>query len=299
MRIVSLIASATEIVHALGLTPHQVGRSHECDYPPGIEDLPVCTKPRFATDGTSAEIDKLVKQTLQQAGSVYEVFDDLLENLGPTHILTQTQCKVCAVSLDDVQRALANRFSTLPEVVALEPNSLADIWEDIRRVGGACGVSERAAQLIAELQERMNAISQRAARVTNHPRVAVIEWIEPLMAAGNWTPELLQLAHAENLFGEARRLSPWLEWDQLKAAQPDVLLVTACGFDVDRTRSELYWLTQRPDWHELKSKVYVADGNHFFNRPGPRVVETLRILCEILYPEEFEQTTGWEAFLRS
>ena len=296
MRIVSLIASATEIVYALGLTPNQVGRSHECDYPPGIEALPVCTKPRFATDGTSAEIDRLVKQTLQQAGSVYEVFDDVLERLRPTHILTQTQCRVCAVSLDDVERALADRFSSRPDVVALDPNSLEDIWEDVRRVGNACGVPDRAEGLVADLQGRMNAISARAAAVTNHPRVAVIEWVEPLMAAGNWTPELLRLAHAENLFGEARRLSPWLDWQQLKAAQPDVLLVTACGFDLERTRSELYWLTDRADWHDLKSEVYIADGNQFFNRPGPRVVDTLRIVCEILYPLEFPRTTGWESF---
>jgi len=296
MRIVSLIASATEIVHALGLTAHQVGRSHECDYPHEVLSLPVCTKPRFATDGTSAEIDKLVKQTLQQAGSVYEVFDGVMESLRPTHILTQTQCRVCAVSLNDVQRAMAKRFSTQPAIVALEPNSLEDIWEDIRRVGRACEVAERAGALIRRLQAEMNTISGQAARVSKRPRVAVIEWIEPLMAAGNWTPELLELAHAENLFGEARRLSPWLEWEQVKAAKPDVLLVTACGFDVQRTRDEMYWLTQRPDWNELGAKVYVADGNQFFNRPGPRVVEALRIVCEILYPEEFPRTQGWEAY---
>ncbi len=302
MRIVSLIASATEILHALGLGERQVGRSHECDYPERVKSLPVCTQPRFAVDGSSAEIDRLVKQTLHDAGSVYEVFEDVLERLAPTHILTQTQCRVCAVSMEDVERAMGERFATRPRVVALEPNSLADIWSDFLRVGEACGILATAEAFLAEVKERMAGISRLCQGAgLARPRVACIEWIEPLMAAGNWTPELIEMAAAENLFGEARRHSPWLEWEALKLADLDAVIVAPCGFDIERTRREMYWLTQREDWTGLRAvrqgQVFLADGNQYFNRPGPRVVETLGILAEILYPAVFApelEGTGWQ-----
>jgi iron complex transport system substrate-binding protein len=302
MRIVSLIASASEIVHALGLGDFQVGRSHECDYPERVKSLPVCTRPRFAVDGSSAEIDRLVKQTLHDAGSVYEVFEEELERLAPTHILTQTQCRVCAVSMEDVERAMGERFSTRPRVVALEPNSLADIWSDILRVGEACGVLPAAGAFLAQANQRMAGISRLCQGAAGaRTRVACIEWIEPLMAAGNWTPELIDMAAAENLFGEARKHSPWLEWQALIEADPGVIIVAPCGFDIERTRREMYWLTRREEWPELRAvkqaRVFLADGNQYFNRPGPRVVETLGILAEILYPAVFApelQGAGWQ-----
>lgn len=288
MRIVSLIASATEIVHALDLGEFQVGRSHECDYPESVRSLPVCTKPKFAIDGSSAEIDRLVKETLHSVGSVYDVFEDVLDRLAPTHLLTQTQCQVCAVSMADVERALGGRYSA--RAVALEPNSLADIWNDILRVAEACHVAERGASLVARLQSRMREVAERVANEPK-PSVACIEWIEPLMAAGNWTPELMEMANGHNLFGEARKHSPWMQWEQLKTADPEVLLIAPCGFDLTRTRAELYWLTDRPDWGELRAvrngRVYIADGNQYFNRPGPRVVETLEILASILHPKAY------------
>lgn len=300
MRIVSLIASATEIVHSLGLSEFQVGRSHECDYPESVRALPVCTEPRFAIDGSSSEIDKLVKQTLHDVGSVYHVHDELLASLEPTHILTQTQCKVCAVSLDDVERALSSRFPRKPAVIGLQPDSLEEIYADIQRVADACQITDQGRRFVAKMQEDMAVLSRRAATASRKPRVAVIEWLEPLMAAGNWTPHLLDMANSVNLFGEARKHSPWMKWEQLVAADPDMLLITACGFDVPRTRQEMYWLTNRPDWRELRAvrdqQVYLADGNQFFNRPGPRVVDTLRILCEILHPDVFPSCgIGWES----
>jgi iron complex transport system substrate-binding protein len=301
LRIVSLIASASEIIHALGLTPYQVGRSHECDYPAEILPLPICTKPSFPITGNSPEIDRLVKERLANALSVYEVFENELEKLQPTHIVTQTQCRVCAVSLEDVERALAGSLTTRPKLVALEPNSLEDIWSDIRRVAIACGVAATGEEMVFGYQDRMRQISAEARRVPKKPRVACIEWHEPLMAAGNWVPELVDLAGAENLFGKPGVHSPWMSWQELVDADPDVIITMPCGFDLKRTRDEMYWLTDRPNWAKLRSvqsgEVYLTDGNQYMNRPGPRVVESLQILAEILHPAQFEpklKGVGWE-----
>jgi iron complex transport system substrate-binding protein len=215
-------------------------------------------------------------------------------------MITQTQCKVCAVSVEDVERALAESLTTRPRIVALEPNSLADLWKDIRRVAGACDVSAAGEALIQELCTKMHNIGAQARTETRHPRVACIEWPEPLMAAGNWVPELVDMANAENLFGQAGVHSPWMSWEQLVEADPDVILVMPCGYDLEKTRSEMYWLTARPGWDQLRAvnrhEVYLVDGNQYMNRPGPRVVESLRILAEILHPGAFEpalQHVGW------
>ncbi len=292
-RIVSLISSATEIVHALGQLENLVGRSHECDYPDAVKSLPVCTRPRIAVDASSAEIDRLVKLSARDSLSIYDVFDNLIERLAPTHILTQIQCEVCAVSLRDVEAAMARGMKGTPAIVSLQPDTLADIWNDIRRVAAALAIPERGDTLVADLQSRMQ-LDLPASR----PTVACIEWMEPLMAAGNWTPELIAMAGGRNLFGEAGRHSPWMSWEDLVAADPEVIIVAPCGFDLPRTEQELYWMTDRPGWSRLRARVYLADGNQYFNRPGPRVAETLRILAEILHPECFEPTLrgiGWRA----
>ncbi|MGA2882791.1 MAG: cobalamin-binding protein [Bryobacteraceae bacterium] len=291
LRIVSLIASASEIVSSLGLSEHQVGRSHECDFPAEILKLPVCTSPAFPTEGSSAEIDQRVKQQIADALSVYEVSRELLDALQPTHVLTQTQCRVCAVSLEDVERALTGWVTSRPKLVALEPNALADVWSDIRRVADSCGVAERGERVVADLQSKMRRISERAAASHRRPRVACIEWHEPLMAAGNWVPELVEMAGAVNLFGQAGAHSPWMTWRQLVESDPDVIITMPCGFDLNRTCAEMYWLTDRPEWQKLRAvetgQIYLADGNQYFNRPGPRLVESLQILAEILHPEAF------------
>lgn len=302
MRIVSLIASATEIVNALDLTPFQVGRSHECDYPPAILALPICTSPSFSVDGNSAEIDARVKNQLVNALSVYRVFEDVLDRLQPTHVITQTQCRVCAVSLEDVERALAGSVSSRPKLVALEPNALEDIWNDIRRVAAACQVVSKGERVVTALQSRMQQISSRAKQSRRRPRVACIEWHEPLMAAGNWVPELIELAGGENLFGKAGLHSPWMSWEDLVASDPDVIVTTPCGFDLERTRREMYWLTNRPEWGKLRAvqngEVYLADGNQYMNRPGPRIVESLQIFAEILHPDVFEPALKGPAWQR-
>lgn len=299
-RIVSLIASATEIVYALKLERFLVGRSHECDYPAEVLQLPCCSKTRFDCSGSSAEIDRLVKQSVAEAISVYAVLDEVLEALQPTHILTQTQCEVCAVSLRDVELSVAKRLSSQPRIIALEPHSLDDIWQDMRRVAEGCDVDAEA--VISELQERMRALSELARSEARLPRVACIEWVEPLMAAGNWVPELVEMANGINLFGTVGRHSPSMTWEQLVEADPDVIVVMPCGFPIDRTESEMHWLTDRPDYHKLRAvrdgEVYVADGNQYFNRPGPRVVESLEILIEILHPTLKDRERFGSGFVR-
>jgi iron complex transport system substrate-binding protein len=301
-RIVSLIASATEIVHAIGLGPEQVGRSHECDFPHEVLALPICTTPSFEITGSSVELDRRVKDRVANALSVYEVFEDVLERLQPTHIITQTQCRVCAVSLEDVERALTRSISSRPKLIALEPNALDDVWTDIRRVAAACQVSSKGEDVIATLRDEMRQISTRAKAGLRRPRVACIEWHEPLMAAGNWVPELVELAGGENLFGKAGLHSPWMAWDELVLADPDVIISMPCGFDLARTRQEMYWLVERPEWSKLRAvrmgEVYLADGNQYMNRPGPRIVESLEILAEILHPEIFQPSLEGLAWQR-
>jgi iron complex transport system substrate-binding protein len=283
IRIASFIASATEIVDALGMLGSLVGRSHECDYPHDIESLPVCTRAKIEVSGNSLEIDRQVKANLANALSIYEVLDDVLEEIQPTHILTQTQCEVCAVSLKDVERSVASRLASEPKIVSLQPNDLADIWEDIRRVAAALEMEDRGREVIAELQGRMRRIAEGATQA--RPTVACIEWLSPLMGAGNWVPELVEMAGGVNLFGEAGKHSPWMTWEELVARDPDVIVVMPCGFDEARTRAEMYWMTERPEFAGLKAartgQVHPVDGNQYFNRPGPRVVESLEILTGI------------------
>lgn len=300
-RVISLIASATEIVCALGFADRLVGRSHECDFPDEVRRLPVVTEPKFLTQGTSAEIDRRVKDLLEQALSVYRVDALRLKALRPDVIVTQSQCEVCAVSLSEVERAVADWLEARPRIVSLEPTGLADLWTDIARVADALGVPERGAALVESLQERMAAIAERAGGLAGRPSVASIEWIDPLMAAGNWMPELIEKAGGVSLFGEAGKHSPGMRWEALVRADPEVIVVLPCGFDMARTRAEMPALTGRPDWRELRAvragRVFLTDGNQYFNRPGPRLVESLEILAEILHPEAFHlghEGTGWE-----
>ena len=302
-RLLPLISSATEIVHALGLAQFQVGRSHECDYPPSVMALPVCTRPAISVCGSSGEIDRLVKERLTHALSVYEVDSELIRKLRPTHIITQTQCKVCAVSLEDVERALNRQIGMEARIIALEPYALKDVWADIRRVGEGCECEAAAQALIAELQAGIERIHQRASEARERPRVAALEWLDPLMAGGNWVPELIELAAGKNLFGAAGEHSPAMAWDDLVEADPDIIVALPCGFDLRRTRQEMRALASGFEWKSLKAvrskQVFVCDGNQFMNRPGPRLVESLQAFAEMLHPERFAprlEHIAWERY---
>lgn len=299
-RIVSMIASATEIVSALGHESMLVGRSHECDFPETVRDLPVTTEPRILTDGNSREIDEKIKKSLHEAVSIYRVFPEKLRELRPDIIITQTMCEVCAVSLNDVKRALDEVMEREIKIVALNPLSLEDIWEDIRRVGEAIGEAQQGRLLVIQLQKRMNAIVERAEKIEVRPRVASIEWIEPLIAGGNWMPTLIEKAGGKNLFGKAGKHSPVMKWEELVKADPDVIFVTPCGWGIRKSTEELGVLAAKPEWAKLKAvkggRVYIADGNQYFNRPGPRIVESLEILAEVIHPEHFNfnhEGAGW------
>jgi iron complex transport system substrate-binding protein len=292
-RIVSLLPSATEIVAALGFADALVGRSHECDFPPGVEELPVCTSPKVG-GATTREIHASVGDVLQHETSVYDVDAALLRALDPTHVVTQVQCDVCAVSLRDVEAALAGGSGTPPRLVALNPQSLDEVFHDIRNVAAALDASERGERLVAAMCARMQAISRPASR----PRVATIEWMEPLMAAGNWMPSLIELAGGINTLTTPGQHSWWMSWDELGAADPDVLVVMPCGFGIDAIRRDWHLLAGHPLWPSLRAvrsgRVYLVDGNQYFNRPGPRLADSVEILAEIFQGLSFGyEGTAW------
>jgi len=301
MRIVSLLPSATEIVCALGYGDQLVGRSHECDHPASVTALPICSRARIRVDTSSAEIDRSVKDIVAKGLSVYEIDEETLRMLAPDFIVTQTQCEVCAVSEADVEKAVRDWLGGQGTIISLNPNRLQDVWADIVRVATALGNPRIGEDVVAALRERMSEIHERTAKRAQKPRVALIEWIEPLMAAGNWMPELVDMAGGRNLFGEAGEHSPWMAFDALRESDPDVIVVAPCGFDLERTRSEMRPLTERPEWNALTAvgdgHVYLTDGHHFFNRPGPRLVESLEILAELLHPESTEPRHRGQAWM--
>jgi iron complex transport system substrate-binding protein len=300
-RIVSLLPSATEIVAALGFESALVGRSHECDYPVGVERLPVCTEPKIDPRGRTEEIHRRVEALLAESLSVYRVDTPRLRELSPTHVITQVQCDVCAVSLGDVEQALSGWTQARPALVALSPGCLADVFSDIERVAESLGAAGRGSDLAASLRRRMEAIARAARATGTRPRVATIEWLSPIMSAGNWMPELVAMAGGDNLFGREGQHSSWIDWSEIAAADPDVVLVFPCGFSLARLEREMALLTDLPGWNDLyavrNGRVYLGEGNQYFNRPGPRLAETLEIVAEVLHPEAFaygHEGKGWK-----
>lgn len=301
LRIVSLLPSATETVAALGLTDYLVGRSHECDYPSQVQSLPVCTEARLNPQKSSAGIDEEVQELMKSALSIYQIKTQVIEELQPTHIITQDQCDACAVSMAQVQETVGQLISTQPEIISLQGNVLTEIWADLKRVAERLGVDSQ--QALAALQSRVSACTRLTDEIPaeNRPRVATIEWIDPLMSGGNWLPELIKLAGGTPVLDETGSRSRYLTWEELHNADPDVIIIMPCGFDLERTRTEAQILGERQEWSQLKAvqnnQVYIADGNAYFNRPGPRLVDSMEILAEILYPQHFSYNyleKGWE-----
>lgn len=300
LRIVSLLPSATEIVAAVGMADHLVGRSHQCDFPVEVSRLPALSATKVNLDGTSRDIDMRVNEIIAQGVSVYRVDADLLRSLKPDVIVTQTQCAICAVTPGDLEDALCEWTGAAPVLVSLEPNDLSDVWGDMRKVGAALGTEAVAERAIAGLKGRLDAISATASRARYAPTVAAIEWMDPLMAGGNWMPELIEAAGGRSLFATAGQHSPWLEWSALAAADPDVILLLSCGFTIAQSLADMPLLQAHPEWAQLtavrRGQVYVIDGHHYFNRPGPRLVESAEMIAEILHPDLFDfghERTGW------
>lgn len=299
-RIVSLLPSATEIISALGHRDSLVGRSHECDFPGGVEALPVCTRPRANLNGSSQEIDSKIKDIIAKSLSVYEVLNDVLKKVKPDVIVTQNQCEVCAVSLNDVEAAVYELVDSTIEIVSLAGESTTAIYDDIHRVAAVLNASALGAEVIERMQSRLAEISASAEKLDTRPRTACIEWVDPLMAAGNWIPEFVEASGGENLFGSIGEHSPWLEWSELLEADPDVIVLMPCGYGLERTTKEAQMLASDKRWISLRAvregRAYVTDGNAYFNRPGPRLRDSLEMMAEMIHPNIFDyghKGIGW------
>jgi iron complex transport system substrate-binding protein len=302
-KIISLLPAATEIVCALGLQQNLVGRSHECDYPETVKGLPVCSEAKFIPGSSSLQIDKQVKEILSDALSIYTINKELIKQLDPDVVITQAQCEVCAVSLKDVEEALDNLLDKDASIISLEPNTLDDIFADIQRVANLLGVQQAGEQLLELLNERIDIIRHKLKFITDKPAVACIEWIEPLMLAGNWTPELVDIAGGRSILTVNGKHSPFVSWEAIREQDPDVIVVMPCGFSIERTMKEMHILLALPGFEEMKAvknnRLYIADGNQYFNRSGPRIVDSIEILAEIINPKQFifgYEGNGWIKF---
>lgn len=291
MRVVSLLPSATEIVCALGAGGELVGVSHECDYPPKVVRLPVLTSSRLPENGTSGELDRSVRDLLRAALAIYDLDVDLLAKLDPGVVLTQDLCEVCAVSYSAVCAAVDQLVGRDVPVVSLHPQRLADIWGDVRRVAAALDRQPTGESLLAGLMERLERVKRRAAAAGDRPRVVSVEWLDPVMLGATWMPELIVAAGGDPLGVAVGERAPTLDLDALRALEPDVVVVKPCGYPVERTISEVELLPRMlpwSDWPAVRAgRVYVTDGNAYFNRSGPRIVDSAEILAACLHPERF------------
>jgi iron complex transport system substrate-binding protein len=294
MRICSFLPGATEIVFALGLGDQIVGVTHECDYPPAAKSKPVIVRSTIETNrATSLEIDRQVGEAVANAG-LYTVDGEALGRAAPDLILTQALCDVCALDYNEVFRA-AQALPQRPEILSLNPHSLDEVMGDIASVGKATGRKREAEALVSLLRNRVVDITRRAAQAAFRPRVGCIEWFEPLYAAGHWVPEMVALAGGRDILGIVRERSAKFVWTELLEREPEVLILMACGFDLRRTCSEAARLTRLPGWNEIPAvrlgHVFAVDGNSFFSRPGPRLIDGLKLLAQMIHPELF----SWRA----
>jgi iron complex transport system substrate-binding protein len=291
-RIASLLPSATEIVCAVGAAEDLVGISHECDFPESVRGLPALTRARLRAVRGSRAIDQDVRSILQHALAVYEIELARLEEARPDVIVTQDLCDVCAVSFSDVCAATAKLIHQPTRIVNLHPTRLDDIWDDIVRVANALERSSKGTEVVAALQRRVSDITRRSSARADRPRVVSIEWLDPVMIGGMWMPELIERAGGIPLGTRSGDHAPTLTTDALHALTPDVVLINPCGFPPDRTLEEISLLRTALPWAAwpavLDGCIYVVDGNAYFNRPGPRIVESLEILAACLHPKGFD-----------
>jgi iron complex transport system substrate-binding protein len=286
MRIVSLLPSATDIVCALGLRDQLVGRTHECDWPPGIEDVPAVTSDALATHAMgSREINEAIGGAAHAGSSIYGLDEEALRRVAPDLIITQELCEVCAVSYKDVQRA-ARLIDAGTKVVSLEPSSLDDILDNIRLVGELTGADARADAVIDDARHRIAALVD-ASRDKPRPRVACIEWLDPIFAGGHWVPDQVDVAGGDDVLGPRGAPSYEIAWQSVLDAEPEVVVLMPCGMTIDRTVGELEAVTAREGWTDLPAvrdgRVFAVDGSSYFNRPGPRVIRGSEILASVIH----------------
>ena len=290
-RIASLLASGTELVCALGLGERLVARSHECDFPAWVTRLPAVSRPTFDVAGSSGDIDARVRERLRAGAPLYEIDEPLLTSLAPNVIVTQTHCEVCAVSPGDLAHGARAKLERR-QVVALDSGTIEGILDGFQNVAGVLGAADAGRALVAGIRARLAALAEKTRALPGpRPTVACLEWIDPLFAMGNWGPELIEIAGGACALGVAGAHSTTLPWDALRAAAPDVIVVAPCGFGIERTLAEMPTLAAHPGWTELAAvragRVFVADGNLYFNRSGPLLFDTPDVLAEILYPDAF------------
>lgn len=280
MRIASLLPSATEIVCSLGMEEELVAVTHECDYPESVRAKPVLTRSVLSASSSSGDVDRHIRELVHQGSSIYALDAELLSTLHPDLILTQELCEVCAVSYPIVERA-ARRLGSSPQLVSLEPESLEDVFQNILVVGRLVGRIETAEHLCESLRQRVAAIRQR---VAGRPRrtVVCLEWVDPPFNCGHWTPELVAMAGGNELLGVAHQPAYPLDWQQVIDAEPEVVVVMACGFSLDRSLHEVEAARARFD--ALRAAIWVVDGNAYFSRPGPRLVDSVELMAGILHP---------------
>ena len=301
-KIVTLIPSATEIVAFLGQKNSIIGRSHECDYPQGLSHVAKLTSPKINVNGSSGEIDKQINTILENSLSVYKVDVEKLKELNPDYIITQAQCEVCAVSFSEVENIVNQNLNKNTKIISLQPNTLNDVFNDIKKVAKELNLENKInKKLINNLDIRLKKIKETTSKQKIKPKVACIEWIDPLMIAGNWIPEMVDIAGGANILGKSGNNSHWIKFDEIIKQDPEIIIFLPCGFDIKKTKEELYSLLKKNhNWQNLKAfknkKLFIADGNQFFNRPGPRLIESLEIFAEIIQPKIFNfkhEGTGW------
>jgi iron complex transport system substrate-binding protein len=295
MRVVSLLPSATEIVYALGVEP--VATSHECDFPPAAADLPSVVDSRIDADATSGDIDEQVQQA-ETEGGVYEIDREALADADPDLVISQGICEVCAVDTVVVEEAIAE-LGLDCELLTTDPHSLDDIFADVRRIGEALDRADRADELVSDLQARVDRVADRADELPFRPDVAVLDWLDPVMVAGHWVPELVELAGGNFGLADPGDASTPREWAEIREYDPDILVAAPCGFELDQTFENLTDLTDREGWRQLRAvrmnRAYAMDGHHLMNRPGPRVVDTLEALAALIQPDHFDVPEAWMA----
>jgi iron complex transport system substrate-binding protein len=301
MKIVSLLPSATELVCGLGLQDQLVGLSHECDYPPSVVGLPIVTSSRIPEGLPSGEIDKLVTDQLKNDEALYDLIMEPLVALEPDLIVTQALCDVCAVSGNDVARAIGSLPGN-PKVVNLEPICLEDVLDTVDLLAQAADCVEQGKAYRAELQNRINLVSARSKAITNRPRVALLDWLEPLFDGGHWSPEIIDLAGGTPCFGAKQEPSQRRSWDQLIEAKPDYIFIALCGFNVERSMQDVEQFLASENFIRLQklcsTKVFLVDGNAYFSRPGPRLVDALEIMANGLHPDIHPLPDGFPAAIK-
>ncbi len=297
MRIVSLLPSATEIICSLGLEDQLVGVTHECDWPPSVAKLPRVTHTLIPRDASSREIDTLVRERLSKNTALYSLDMPALERLKPDLLVTQALCDVCAVAEDEVNAAACS-LPGQPRVINLEPETLGEVIACIAQVASATGIADRGARVIADLERRVDAVTRRSAAVEHHPRVMLLEWIDPPFSCGHWSPEIVTLAGGIEGIGRAGEKSRQVEWSEILAWQPEVMMIACCGMSVERTLEDLPILQSYEGFAELPCvrhhRVYVMDGAAYFSRPGPRLVDSLEILANALHPDVHPLPAGMQ-----